>query len=155
MAASTVYDEVLAFSTGFVLARKEVNRKGDKWTVEEPIRRADKKALQGLWCVSPKAPTSPWVQLEEDLPDDTLAEFRVREAAGEYDISCTYPKKDLLEDHHSVCERAYESGDTETGGLHVIETHALCFHVSLTDCIAGDKLSMINTPWPPIERVQA
>ena len=64
----------------------------------------------------PKCPKDPWVQALDDMPEGTLSDFVVKEAAGHFDISCTYPKKELWQDYIETCEKAAAAADGQAEG---------------------------------------
>ena len=113
---SSAMTDIVAFARGAIVVRKDVNRKKDTWKPDQPIARADKKGVEGLWCWTPKCPKDPWVQALDDMPEGTLSDFVVKEAAGNFDISCTYPKKELWQDYIETCEKAAAAADGQAEG---------------------------------------
>jgi hypothetical protein len=108
---SSVYTELTAFSRGFELQRKAPKKKDKFDPATDPIEAHMMRAEYGLWVFSPKCPDEQWVQYYEDLPDHTLAVFEAKEAAGELDISQTYPKKELWEDYNAFLFRICADSD--------------------------------------------
>jgi hypothetical protein len=106
---ASVMTQMKAVSRGFVLARKTYTGKKDQWQETEPIEASMKKRLGGLLCWSPKAPTQPWVQLYDDLPDDVLPDILSREAKGELELSQVQSEKELWEEYNATVKEAYEA----------------------------------------------
>lgn len=98
---SSVFTEMVAFARGFELQRKPAKKKDNFDPEKDPIEAHMMRPEHGLWVWSAKSQGDEWVQYDADLPAGTLAVFAAKEAAGELDISQTYPKKDLWEDFNS------------------------------------------------------
>ena len=92
---SSVMEDIIAFAKAFELDRKDSRKKQDEWEGGDPIEANMKKRIDGYYVWSPKSPADPWMQYEDDMPEVSLALFKLKESGGDFNISQTYPHKDL------------------------------------------------------------
>jgi hypothetical protein len=114
--SSSVYPDMKVLGPGFIVDRKNVNRKKDKWTKDDPVLTADKKRIDGYIVWSAKRPKEKWLQLPDDMGDG-LAEWELDVSVGNINIEECLPHRELWHQYLKECEEAYERGDTELGAV--------------------------------------
>jgi hypothetical protein len=135
---SSVMEDMIAISTGFELSRRVARKSGDKWTQEIPIDRNMKTRIDGYLVMTPARPNEIWLQYEDDMPETTLAVFKLKQSAGELQISQTYPHRDLWNDYVTFCDAAFERGDAATGAcdaLPYLHYSSYCAQVTCGPCL--------------------
>ena len=142
MAAQSVMDDCVVFSTAIELDIRSNRGKKCKWTQDDPIPEHLMAKIDGFWLWSPTAFDDPgWIQYEEDVPTTAMALFKLKSSQGDFEVSQTYPHKYLLEDLKEHIKKAYAENNDEEGRCAAFSRIAAmlnCFVMQATNALCGE-----------------